>query len=213
MADAERPYPNAEHYEYPVTAHGVLTEETRLYPTAPEMVDSLKGLQKLYTEAPLLTYYHRLARFMFLDEYDEEAAGVPPLVEANRLRINSDFLAGTVMGVHTIVEMGHGGKEEEDTIEAILKSNPLNLGGEEGLTQEEVTAIEQATANFRQFHTSYWRLLFINQPPAMHQALESITDLLFAAEPNKEKRQDDFVKGYLYALVTIVQIKDAVTSN
>ncbi len=209
---ADHPWPEAENREAPTKVWEVINDECHLYPSAPEMAVNLKVLQELNSDYQLLTYFHRMARFMFIDEYDEEAEGAPPLTEVNRTKINCDFLAGTVMGMHTLVEVMTS-DEGQELAEVILNVNPLDRGSEDGLSKEDAEYIEQSTAAFRKFHTSLWRGMFVENHPSVHESLENITELLFVAEPDKTKRQDDFIKGFLFSILSIKQIKESVTSS
>lgn len=210
---AENPWPELENRPEPLAAWDVLNDECRLYPTSQEMITNLTILQRLQGEYPLLTYYHRLGKFMFLDEYDEEAEGVPPLVEQNRTRFNEEFVGGAVMGIHTFMTMNNVDADRANLTYVVLNHNLLDRGNEEGLTLEDVEYLRKSTDAFRSFHQELWENMFMKTPLATKEQLASMTRLLYAERDDNDKSRRDFVKGYLFSQLSILRIVNGVNAS
>lgn len=179
------PYPNAEHYVFPKSRAATLGDEMAFYPEPEELRHMTVALAQFYENTPIMGTMKKHAFLMNVVHHAMNGEG-------DESRMDSDFLMGTLYGVHTTVHTAPSWVRRW-----VLGYNPLReiTGDDDDLhIRKELLEYLQA------WETAGFEEKFEEAPDDLQEALLDFTRQMYGGIYRSEDKQRSFMTGYVFAI-------------
>jgi hypothetical protein len=180
-------YHEAEHYQFPHTPVGVLQDELHYYPKPPEFRGAINGLGRLYEKYNLYQACKKFAALMAI-------ASPAPAQATATLNYDRDFMAGEVLGMHSLVW-----PLPRIPQEMLLGSDPLMQYPEVGadIIQSD-DKLRYIIGRMTEFREQGWRDTLSSQHADLRAGLYDAAAVAFGDKTGVEQRQEAFIVGHVF---------------